>query len=470
MNELITKTFLEQKQNRWKVSSSTASERIAKLKKLKMAILESEADLKLALLLDFRKPEPETEISEIFPVLEELNHAIRHLSAWMSPKSTSVPLALLGSSTKTCYEARGVVLILAPWNYPFQLFMNPIIAAIAAGNCVIARGSEKTAQTSKYMKALIEKVFTTNEVAIFEGDIEEAEFLLTLPFDHIFFTGSTFVGRKVMMAAAQNLSTVTLELGGKSPTILLEDADFTNAVGKIVWAKFFNAGQTCVAPDYVFVPESRESEFLAQIKIQIESVFGASSSEKKSNPDLARIIDSKAFLRLSHLIDDSIKNGAQVITGNERDQAQNFISPTVIGKVKKEHALMSQEIFGPILPVMTYTKIEDVILHIQSNDKPLALYVFGKNKSVINKVLSLTSSGAAVVNHLMIHFINPNSPIGGVGPSGQGSYHGFYGFKTFSHERVIVTQGPISLTSWLFPPYKNRLAQIALRFLKILSR
>lgn len=470
MKDPILKTFEAQKAHRWTVSQSTACERIEKLKKLKVAITEAESDLKAAMAADFKKPAAEVEITELFPVLEEINFAIKNLSKWMKPKSVCSPLALLGTRTEIYYEAKGVVLVLAPWNYPFQLFLNPIIAAVAAGNCVIGRSSEKVPATSKYMKSLLEKIFSPNEVAVFDGGIDVAEYLLTLPFDHFFFTGSTEIGKKVMRAAAEHLATVTLELGGKSPTIVLEDADLEMAAQRIAWAKCLNAGQTCVAPDYVFVPTSMKAKFLDLLKWNITNLYGSNSNAIENSKDFTRIVDEKSFQRLSHLIDESLKAGGNISTGNQRNQKDHFISPTIVDGAKPNVGLMSQEIFGPILPVMTYENLDEVLSHIQNNGKPLALYIFGKNKTKIEMILKSTTSGAAVINHLMLQFINPYSPVGGVGASGQGSYHGQYGFKAFSHERAVLRQSPVTLTGFLLPPFETSRAKFGLWFLKLLSR
>lgn len=463
----IRQAFELQKKNRWKVSQSTKAERIEKLKKLKKNLIASEAELFKAMHSDFRKSAAEVEITEVYPTLEDIGFAIRNLGSWMQPKQVTTPMALLGTTTYLKYEAKGIVLIMAPWNYPVQLLLAPLVAAIAAGNCAIVRPSEKTPATSRYLKQLIEQTFSKEDVAIFEGGVEVAEELLKLPFDHIFFTGSTQVGKKVMEAASKHLATVTLELGGKSPFIVLEDADLKMTAKRLVWGKFLNAGQTCVAPDYVYVPESKADELMTLVHQEIHAAYGA---DPKKSQDFPRSVDMGAFDRVKKLTDLTLQSGAKAVVGGQTDFTEKFIAPTVVDKVKTTDALMKEEIFGPVLPVLRYKNIEEVIQYIQSEDKPLALYIFGFNQDLIEKILNQTSSGATVINNLIVHLANPYAPFGGVGGSGQGSYHGEFGFRAFSHERTVMRQGPVGITHWLYPPYRGWKFQIAIKFLRLLSR
>lgn len=463
----IRQVFDQQKKNRWKVSQSTAQERIEKLKKLKAAILKSEADLIKAMHSDFRKSAAEVEITEVYPTLEDINFAIKHLATWMAPKQVSTPMALMGTTTYLKYEAKGLVLIMAPWNYPFQLLLAPLVAAIAAGNCAILRPSEKTSATSRYLHQLISTTFSSDEIASFEGGVEVAEELLKLPFDHIFFTGSTFVGKKVMAAASHHLATVTLELGGKSPFIVLEDADLAMTAKRLVWGKFLNAGQTCVAPDYVYVHESIADGLLSAVKAEITAAYG---TDPKSSPDFPRSVDMGAFDRVKKLTDQTIQSGGRLAIGGQTDFTEKFIAPTVVDQVKTSDALMTEEIFGPVLPILRYKNLNEVISYIQSQDKPLALYIFGFQQENIDQILNQTSSGATVVNNLILHLANPYAPFGGVGGSGQGSYHGEFGFRAFSHERTVMRQGPVGITHWLYPPYRGWKFKFALKFLRLLSR
>ncbi|MGZ3789371.1 MAG: aldehyde dehydrogenase family protein [Bacteriovorax sp.] len=459
--EDLNEIFSLQSKNRWAISKSTAEERRDKLKRLKNEILKRREDIKLALYNDFKKPYAESELTEIHTVLDEINFAIKHLKCWMKPKRVRTPLTLLGGTSQIHYEARGVVLILSPWNYPFALLMNPLVAAIAAGNCIMARPSEKTPHTGMILKEIIEAVFRPSEIALVLGEVDVAEKLLLLPFDHIFFTGSTNVGKKVMMAAAKNLTTVTLELGGKSPVIIDRDVDLESAVSRIAWGKFMNGGQTCVAPDYLFVPDDLKSKFFDLMKKQILKNYGETSIERISSPDFARLIDSGSFKRLSEKIAHE-KN----VLDDEHFSDQNYLPPTVFESTLKS-PIMEDEIFGPILPVIPYRNIDEVLAHIQSNPKPLALYIFSKQKKFIRNVLRSTTSGGAVVNHVVLHLANPRLPFGGVGHSGQGSYHGHFGFKAFSHERSVLRQGKFSLISLYFPPYSGALSKLAFKILRL---
>jgi aldehyde dehydrogenase (NAD+) len=446
--------------NRWAISSSQVNTRIAKLKKLKLEILRRREDIKLAIYNDFKKPYAESELTEIHPVLDEINFAIKNLKKWMKPKRVSTPITLIGSRSFLTYEAKGVVLILAPWNYPFSLLLNPMVAAIASGNCIMARPSEKTPHTSLILKEIIDSQFHPNEVVVVLGEIEVAEKLLELPFDHIFFTGSTSVGKKVMAAAAKNLTSVTLELGGKSPVIIDHEVDLELTVSRIVWGKFINCGQTCVAPDYVYIPENLKSQFLSLLTKQIKKNYGETSLDRLKNTDFARIIDSGSFKRLNEMI----KSENNIINDNSFAD-QNYLPPTIF-EVTQDSPIMKEEIFGPILPVLTYQNIEEVLETIRNGPKPLALYIFSKRKSFIKNILAKTTSGGAVVNHVVLHLANPHLPFGGVGTSGLGSYHGHFGFKTFSHEKSLLIQGRWSLIGYYFPPYTSVLSKIAFRLLR----
>lgn len=457
----LAKLFHVQSQNRWAIRETTAKERIVKLKRLKSQVKKRREDIKLALYNDFKKPFAESELLEIHPVLAEINFVIKNLKQWMKPKKVSTPLILFKSSSEIHYEARGQVLILSPWNYPFSLLLKPMIAAIAAGNCIIGRPSEKTPHTGKLIKEIIEEVFDSSEIALVLGEIQTAEQLLELPFDHIFFTGSTAIGKKVMAAAAKNLATVTLELGGKSPVIVGRDVDLKKAVSRIAWGKYINGGQTCVAPDYLFVPEELKDKFLKLFLRQIKNRYGETSLLRLNNPDFARLIDQASFKRLSLKLE-----GEKNWLNDESFSDQNYLAPTLI-ETTLNSPLMDEEIFGPILPVIPYKHIDEVISYIRSRPKPLALYVFSKEKKFIKKILRATTSGGAAVNHVLLHLANPHLPFGGIGHSGQGSYHGHFGFKAFSHEKSVFKQGYFSLSSFCFPPYSRWVSKLFTKFLRL---
>lgn len=456
--------FDDQCAHRWTMAQTKVSERKTMLLALKKEIINRREEIKAAIYEDFKKPYPESELTEIHTCIDEINFAVKKLSKWMKPKKVSTPIALFGSKSFIQYEAKGVVLVLAPWNYPFSLLINPLVAAISAGNCVIARPSEKTPHTAKILESVIANVFPANVAKVVVGEIDLAEKLLELPFDHIFFTGSTQVGKVVMAAAAKNLTPVTLELGGKSPVIIDRDVNLEDCAEKLFWGKFVNGGQTCVAPDYLFIPEELKTEFIALFKKQIEKRFGETSSERLSTDDFARMVDTKAFNRLA----DKIKDEKKLL--EDRPQAdEKFIPPTLLTDVTLNSPVMEDEIFGPILPLLTYKKLDTVIDYIRKNPKPLALYVFSKNKKMIKNVLSSTTSGGVAINHVVLHLANPNLPFGGVGHSGMGNYHGEFGFKTFSHERAVLKQGRFSLLNLYFPPYNTALSKFAFRLLRWLE-
>ena len=461
--------FAAQRAHRWTMSRTTAAERIARLKRLREAILARRAELAEALHRDFRKPATEVELTEVHPTLEELNHTVKHLKSWMKPKRVGTPLLLSGASSHVRYEARGVVLVLAPWNYPFQLLLAPLIAAIAAGNTVICKPSEKTPNTSRLLARLVKDVFPENEVALFEGGADIAEALLELPFDHFFFTGNPRIGRKVMEAAAKHLASVTLELGGKSPVIIDETADLTATAERIAWGKFINGGQTCVAPDYAFVHASREREFLDAMKAVITRFYGGTETERQASPDFSRMVDPVAWRRVKDLVDRSVAVGATVEVGGAADGPSRYVSPTVLSGVKPDMPIMEGEIFGPVLPVMTYQKREEVYAHLQAGGKPLALYIFSQDKRAVEDIFQNTTSGSAMVNNVIVQVVNPNLPFGGVGMSGLGNYHGLYGFKTFSHERAVMVQWMKSLAAMFFPPYRGKAQEMASRATRLME-
>ncbi|MDQ3262898.1 MAG: aldehyde dehydrogenase family protein [Myxococcota bacterium] len=452
----IQAAFEAQKANRWKVAHTTAKQRAEKLKRLRDAIVAQRQGICDALYADFKKPPAETEVTEILVTLSEIKDAISHLPRWMKVRKVSTPVTLFGTSGEIRYEPKGNTLILSPWNYPFQLLMAPLLAAVAAGNCVILKPSEKTPHTSRVLRGIIEQVFSPEEVTLFEGGPEVAQALLDLPFDHIFFTGSTQIGKIVMAAAAKHLATVTLELGGKSPAIVHSSADVKDAAEQLTWGKFVNGGQTCVAPDYVLVHKSQEKALLEALRQRVATSYGETEAARASSPDLCRVVDQAAFQRLSGLIEDARKRGAQVVVGGESNAQERYISPTVLASVPEDAKVMKEEIFGPVLPVLTYETEEELFRRIDAKDKPLALYIFAKDGKAVERMLKNTTAGGSVVNNVLIHLGNPNLPFGGVGPSGQGSYHGEFGFRAFSHERAVVHQGKANFVKLLHPPYSGQ--------------
>jgi aldehyde dehydrogenase (NAD+) len=456
----IRKVFDAQTAHRWMVAQSTAQERIGKLTLLKDAIVSHRNELADAVHADFRKHAAEFEFTDIYPVLDELNFAIEHLASWMEPVHAKSTLELIGTRSAVRYEPLGLVLILAPWNYPFHLAIIPLIGAIAAGNCVVLKPSNKTANTARVIDKLISSAFSEDEVAVITGDHRIADALLDQPFDHVFFTGSTAIGKKVMAAAARNLATVTLELGGKSPAIVDESADIETSARRVMWAKCANAGQTCIAPDYALVHERVVDRFVEAAKKAVESFYGPNPDDWIKNSDYARIIDDAAYSRLSKLLLGTAAAGAWLAFGGATDAGERYVAPTLLTGVTPESPVMSEEIFGPILPVLAFSNLDDAIALVRRGEKPLALYVFAKDRAVIERVLASTTSGGAVVNNVFLQIINPNVPFGGVGASGQGNYHGEYGFRTFSHARAVVEQTTASAMTLLFPPYETKKSRV----------
>jgi aldehyde dehydrogenase (NAD+) len=457
MTSEVRRLFELQRATRLEVSRRSREERIAKLESLKQAILVHREALHAAFKDDFRKHADEVDLTEIYPTLLELRHAQTHLPDWMAPVSVKTPLFLTGAHSELRYEPKGLVLILAPWNYPFQLLFVPLLAAVAAGNCVIARPSHKVPHVSSIIARIIVGVFDESEVAcITEPGTNLADELIDLPFDHIFFTGSQAVGRKVMAAAATNLTTVTLELGGKSPLIIDKTADIELAAERAAWGKMLNAGQTCIAPDYALVDESVSAGFVEAAKRKIAGLYGESEEARQRSPDLARIIDDAAFRRLGYLLDSAVAAEARVEIGGRVDAAERYIAPTILTNVSWEATIMQEETFGPILPVLSFKNLESLPAKVNALGVPLALYVFSQSGENVEFLLSHISSGAVGINEVVLHSANPNLPFGGVGPSGQGNYHGWYGFRTFSHERPVMRQTPLNLQRLVYPPYGHR--------------
>ncbi len=459
-DDRIEQLFRKQRANQAKVKRSTAAERIAKLEKLRAAILAREGAIRDAMFKDFRKSATEVDITEIYASLVELKDAIKSVRKWMKPQPVTTPLALFGTRSHVNYEPKGVVLIIGPWNYPFQLIIAPLVAAIAAGNCVICKPSELTEHTAKVIVELLGAVFSEDEVGVVEGGPAETQRLLALPFDHFFFTGSTKVGRIVAEAAAKHLASTTLELGGKSPAVVDDSADIALTAKRIVWGKFVNGGQTCIAPDYVFVSEQREAELVNELRKSIAVMYGTSEDDRKKSPDLCRVINARNFDRLKKMLDDSVDQGAKVEIGGGSDAAERYIAPTVLTHVKAEQPVMAEEIFGPILPVLTYQKLSEVPTFITARDKPLALYVFANDQQAVDQIIDNTTAGGTCVNNALIHFANTHLPFGGVGPSGTGNYHGFYGFKAFSHERAVLRQGRVDMLKTVYPPYGPKVSRM----------
>lgn len=454
MQKSITEIFELQKVHSISLRSTDATERKKKLKKLKLLIQENEALIFDALQNDLRKSEFEAALTELYFVYAEIDFAIKNLSSWMRPVKVSAGMSSFFSKNRIFYEPKGVSLIIAPWNYPFQLLMAPLVSAIAAGNCAILKPSEFSVKTSSLLLKLISENFDPAEVACFVGDIKVSEALLDLPFDHIFFTGSPKVGKLVMSAAAKHLSSITLELGGKSPAIIADHVNLEKAAERIVWGKFLNSGQTCISPDYVLINAKQEQEFLEVVSKKIDRLFYKDGVLDKSS--YAKIISINHYQRLKSLRDNAVKDGALILKGGPDSDEDQTIQPCLLSKVSLDSELMKEEIFGPLLPVIPYESIDKVIDFINQRPKPLALYIFSESDSLTQSIIKKTSAGGTCVNDVLVHISNPSLPFGGIGNSGMGSCHGFYGFKAFSHERSIMFQSKINFSKMAYPPYSEK--------------
>lgn len=448
--------FEAQGTKRWAVAGTTAKERIAKLKKLRKAIVARQQEFYDAVWADFHKPKTEAWLTEVFPALEEIDYAIKHLRKWMKDKPGKRSWLFPLNKSMSHFEPKGRVLIMSPWNYPFLLFVSPIVAAVAAGNVVIAKPSHKTPHVAAFLESLIAGVFEPDEVAVVLGaGAEVGDALLALPFDHVFFTGSPRIGAHVAECAAKVHAGVTLELGGKSPAFILGSVNIKDAAKKIAWGKCLNAGQTCIAPDYALCPRNLVDEFAEAVADNIKQMYGDTEEARRACENFVHIVESRAVERHKALIDDAVAKGAKAVIGGavNCEIAGRYTPATVLTGVTPDMDIMQSEIFGPILPIVAYDSLDEAIQFVQSRPKPLALYIFGKSKRDIRHVLCETTSGSTCVNHCILQIENLSVPFGGVGMSGTGNYHGIYGFKTFSHERNVMHQGTFDPLACLYPPY-----------------
>lgn len=457
----IDRIYDAQQRNRARVGATGAAQRIAKIRRLHDAMMARRDEIRAAMWDDYRKPAAEVDLSEVYPVTGEAKHAMRHLRRWMRPRRAATPMALLGTRSRVFYEPKGVVLIISPWNFPFNLTLGPLVSAIAAGNCAMIKPSEMTPHASACMKRILADLFDENEVAVIEGDADVAAALLRKRFDHIFFTGSPAVGKIVMKAAAEHLTSVTLELGGKSPVIVDRTADLDAAAKKIAWGKFFNDGQVCIAPDYLLVDESIRVPFVDNLRGAIRSLEAEGSR--------GVIVNERHAQRVKRLLDAAIRDGAEVVNGGTYgDGSARTLAPTVLANVRPDAPVMQEEIFGPILPMMTYRSLDDALREIDEREKPLVLYLFSRSRRVIRDVIARTRAGGTVVNHTLIHFYQLNMPFGGIGNSGVGKGHGFFGFEAFSNARGVLEQAvPFSTIELMFPPYtkaKQKLIDLTLKW------
>ncbi len=459
-NEKLNTLFEEQGKNRWKIAQTSVKERIAKLLKLRKVIEARQQEFYDAVWDDFHKPKTEAWLTEVYPALQEIDHTINHLPDWVEDKDGSWSFLFPLNSSVSHFEPKGRVLIMAPWNYPFLLFISPVVAAIAAGNVVIAKPSHKTPHVAEILESIIKDVFPQNEVAVVQGaGAEIGDQLLALPFDHVFFTGSPNVGAHVAEEAAKIHAGVTLELGGKSPVIILDDVKIKDAAKKLAWGKCLNAGQTCIAPDYMLCPRRLMQPLAEAIADNIKKMYGDTEDARRNSEIFVHIVESRTVERHQALIEDAVAKGAKAVLGahfSPEDIENRYTPATVLTDVTPDMHIMESEIFGPILPIIAYENLDEAIQFVQSRPKPLALYIFGKSEVKINEVIARTTSGSTCVNHCILQIANNSVPFGGVGMSGTGNYHGIYGFKTFSHERNVMRQSALDTMTFLYPPYHKK--------------
>ncbi len=420
-------------------------------------VMQNRQRIHEALRADLGKSETETDISEVFPLITEIKHAVRELGNWVEPEPIDAPITYLGTTSELQYEPKGACLIIGPWNFPFMLTLGPLVSCLAAGNTAIIKPSELTPNTSQLMRDMVKEFFEEDLVTVIEGDAQVAMQLLKLPFDHIFFTGSTAVGKIVMRAAADHLCSVTLELGGKSPTIIDASANLNDAAKRIAFGKFLNVGQACVAPDYILIDKTVEQEFIDLLKQNIIKLYAANGSINSQSPDYGRIVNERNFNRIDALVQDAIQLGAKVELNGASDAASRFFHPVILSGVSTDSKIMEEEIFGPVLPIISYSSEEEILPIILARPKPLGFYIFSTRKAFQQKLTESVSAGAVCINDCVLQFTHPNLPFGGTNASGFGKAHGRYGFLAFSNEKPVLKQKRgITMSSFLYPPFNNR--------------
>jgi aldehyde dehydrogenase (NAD+) len=420
-------------------------------------VMQNRQRIHEALRADLGKSETETDISEVFPLITEIKHAVRELGNWVEPEPIDAPITYLGTTSELQYEPKGACLIIGPWNFPFMLTLGPLVSCLAAGNTAIIKPSELTPHTSQLMRDMVKEFFEEDLVTVIEGDAQVATQLLKLPFDHIFFTGSTAVGKIVMRAAADHLCSVTLELGGKSPTIIDTSANLNDAAKRIAFGKFLNVGQACVAPDYILIDKTVEQKFIDLLKQNISKLYAANGSINSQSPDYGRIVNVRNFNRIDALVQDAIQLGAKVELNGASDAASRFFHPVILSGVSTDSKIMEEEIFGPVLPIISFSSEEEILPIILARPKPLGFYIFSTRKAFQQKLTESVSAGAVCINDCVLQFTHPNLPFGGTNASGFGKAHGRYGFLAFSNEKPVLKQKRgITMSSFLYPPFNNR--------------
>ncbi|MFZ2755008.1 MAG: coniferyl aldehyde dehydrogenase [Lysobacteraceae bacterium] len=457
---------LERLRKAWRANKPGYAQRMADLARLKAAFKARMGEMEAAVRADFgHRSAHETWLADGMTVLGEIDHLRRHLRGWMRPKRSGVGWRLWPASARIRHEAVGVVGVMSPWNYPVNLALVPLATAIAAGNHVFVKPSEHTPQTSAWLQRLLADVFPADRVAVALGGAELGAAFSALPFDHLVFTGSTAVGRKVMAAAAPNLTPLTLELGGKSPAIIAADFPIEQAAARLASGKWFNGGQTCIAPDYILIDAARRDALVDALRTQVQARYGA---DMGAADDYTRVINEGQYRRLRGYIDDARARGLTVIElagiDASRADAEHLIPPTLIIEPGDDAKVMQDEIFGPILPIHGYATLDDALAYVERHDRPLALYPFSYDRSVVETILSRLIAGGVTVNDTLLHFAATNLPFGGIGPSGMGQYHGRAGFDAFTKAMPVLWQARFTATDLIKPPYRGKIDRL-IRFL-----
>ncbi|GAB3497174.1 aldehyde dehydrogenase family protein [Spirosoma knui] len=468
MNTLLASTdlrddlqavFAQQRRHAPQMALTTADQRIERIRRIQHWITTHESAIQQAMYADFRKPSAEVTLGELMALHAEIRYTIKHLKQWMKPQRVPTPLSMVGTKSHIRHEPKGNILIISPWNYPFVLSIRPLVSALAAGNVVILKPSELTPNTAGLIRQMISELFPADEVAVFEGDAEVAKALLDLPFNHIFFTGSPAVGRIVMAAAAKHLASVTLELGGKSPAIVDESANIKQAAEQLAWGKCLNNGQTCIAPDYLLVHESVKQSLMQAMQTAIAAMYRPEEKPVEQSDSYARIVNNAHFRRIKELIDDAVQKGASVTLGGQMNADQNFIEPTILEGVTNDMRVMQDEIFGPVLPVLTYSTLDEALQIVNQREKPLALYIHSRNPQRTQYILDRSTAGDSVVNDALLQFSNVELPFGGVNNSGLGKSNGYFSFQEFSNQRGVM-QRDFGTMKFIYPPYTDKVKKL----------
>lgn len=456
----IQATFNEQRKH-FNASLAPSYElRVVKLTQLKQQIIKYQTQLITALSHDYgHRSHHDSLIADILPCINHINYSLKQLKSWMRPSRRHAGLLLSPAKVTVQYQPLGVIGIIVPWNFPVMLSIGPLVTALAAGNNAMLKMSEFTPETNKVINQLLADIFAPTEVAIVEGEAEVAAAFSSLPFNHLLFTGSTQVGRHVMRAAAENLTPVTLELGGKSPTIIADDMPIELAVERMIYGKCLNAGQICIAPDYVLCPRDKLESFIQAYCKHFQKMY----PDFEHNQDYGNIINAKQFQRLQETLADAKAKGATIIPAAPSGSGSK-LATQLITDVTPEMTVMQAEIFGPLLPIIPYDDLDDAIHYINAHDRPLALYIMSLSKQVQQAILTKTHSGGVSINETLLHVAADDAPFGGIGPSGMGHYHGKEGFLTFSHAKTVLNSGRFSTSKFVHPPYGNKLQALLLKF------